>query len=30
MLMLIGRLEMYTVFLIFLPSFWNPNRVRTG
>lgn len=30
LLMLIGRLEMYTVFLIFLPSFWNPNRVRTG
>lgn len=30
LLMMIGRLEMYTVFLIFLPSFWNPNKFRTG
>ncbi len=29
-LMLVGRLELYTVFLIFFPSFWNPNRARTN
>ena len=30
LLMLVGRLELYTVFLILLPSFWNPNRARTN
>ena len=25
-LMIIGRLEMYTVFFLFFPSFWNPDK----
>ena len=29
LLMMIGRLELYTVFLMFMPSFWNPTRART-
>lgn len=28
-MMLIGRLELITVFLLFAPSFWNPDRVQT-
>lgn len=25
-LMIVGRLEMYTVFFLFMPSFWNPDK----
>ena len=28
MFMLVGRLEMFTVFVSFFPSFWNPNRAK--
>lgn len=27
-LMIVGRLEMYTVFFLFTPSFWNPDKAR--
>ena len=27
-LMLVGRLEMYTAFILMFPSFWNPNKVK--
>lgn len=27
-IMIIGRLELFTVFLMFFPSFWNPNKFR--
>ena len=26
--MMVGRLEMFTVFVGFFPSFWNPNRAK--
>ena len=26
--MMVGRLEMFTVFVSFFPSFWNPNRAK--
>ncbi len=29
LLMVVGRLELFTVFLLFVPSFWNPNRSNT-
>ncbi len=29
-LMIAGRLELYTVFLLFMPSFWNPDKVGTN
>ncbi len=28
-LMIVGRLEMYTVFFLFMPSFWNPDKAGT-
>ena len=28
-LMVVGRLELFTVFLLFTPSFWNPERTKT-
>ncbi len=27
-LMLVGRLEMYTAFILMFPSFWNPNKAK--
>lgn len=29
LLMIVGRLELFTVFLFFMPSFWNPNKYRS-
>lgn len=29
LIMIVGRLELFTVFLMFFPSFWNPNRFIT-
>lgn len=29
-IMVIGRLELFTVFLMFFPSFWNPNKFTTN
>lgn len=29
LIMVIGRLELFTVFLMLFPSFWNPNRFTT-
>jgi len=28
LIMLVGRLELFTIFLLFFPSFWNPNRAK--
>ncbi|MBQ3965147.1 MAG: TrkH family potassium uptake protein [Firmicutes bacterium] len=28
-LMIIGRLEMYTIFFLFMPAFWNPDKAGT-
>ena len=27
-LMIVGRLELFTVFMVFFPSFWNPERTK--
>ncbi len=30
LLMIVGRLELFTVFLLFMPSFWDPDRTSTN
>jgi hypothetical protein len=28
LVMIIGRLELTTVLLMFIPEFWNPNKAK--